>query len=188
MFTHRHLVLLLFLTCLPGAQAVGAESPSEPALREELLELRNEDQALRTAENVNVKDLAAIDEKNTRRLKEIVAQYGWPTKNMVGQDGADAAWLLAQHADHDPSFQLLVLELMEKLISKGEASSSNYAYLFDRTHRPQRFGTQGTCIGPGQWAPREIEDVEKVDEKRASMKIYPAKLAEYIDLVSKICR
>jgi hypothetical protein len=188
MFTCRHSILLLFLAGLGFAHAVVAESPSEPALREELLSLRIEDQTLRTRETVSADDLVAVDEKNTARLKQIIAKYGWPTKTMVGQDGADAAWLLAQHADHDPAFQLLVLGLMEKLIPQGEASLNNYAYLFDRTHRPQRYGTQGACVGPGKWTPREIDDAEAVDGRRASMKMHPAKLNEYIDLISKLCK
>lgn len=36
---------------------------------------------------------------------------------------------------------------MDKLISQGEASPNNYAYLFDRTYRPQRYDTQGACAG-----------------------------------------
>ena len=36
-------------------------------------------------------DAAAIDVKNTRRLQEIVAGHGWPSPDLVGQDGAGAA-------------------------------------------------------------------------------------------------
>ena len=49
--------------------------------------------------------LSAVDAVHTARLKAIVAAHGWPTVAQVGQDGADAAWLLAQHADKDPAFQ-----------------------------------------------------------------------------------
>jgi hypothetical protein len=34
---------------------------------------------------------------HTARLRAIVSQYGWPGRSLVGEDGADAAWLLLQH-------------------------------------------------------------------------------------------
>ena len=184
----QHLILLMLFAASACAHAGNTDSASAPALREELLRLKAEDQALRSRETISLNDLVAVDEKNTARLKEIVAQYGWPTKSMVGDDGALAAWLLAQHADRDPPFQLLVLDLMEKLISSGEVNPANYAYLLDRTHRPQIYGTQGTCASPGKWTPREIESPEFVDDRRASVKINPVKLSEYIELVSKLCK
>ena len=32
---------------------------------------------------------------NTRFLRELVARVGWPGRDLVGEDGADAAWLLS---------------------------------------------------------------------------------------------
>jgi hypothetical protein len=49
--------------------------------------------------------LQAVDAANTARMKRIVAERGWPGRSLVGDDGAQAAWLLVQHADHDPAFQ-----------------------------------------------------------------------------------
>jgi hypothetical protein len=49
--------------------------------------------------------MKAIDEDNTKWLKDIVEKHGWPTNTLVGKDGASAAWLLVQHADADPKFQ-----------------------------------------------------------------------------------
>ena len=94
------------LVWIGWSQTTQSAAPSQPALREELLELRSQDQAVRTAATVSVEKMIEVDERNTARLKEIIARYGWPTKAMVGWDGADAAWLLAQHADRDPAFQL----------------------------------------------------------------------------------
>ena len=65
-----------------------------PGLRDELLRMVEEDQvARRAAIAANFKDTAAnermkaIDMKNTARMKEIVAQVGWPTKTLVGEKG-----------------------------------------------------------------------------------------------------
>jgi hypothetical protein len=179
--------LLIGIT-LSSGQAAETEAISQPALRAELLELRRIDQEVRTSDRIAASEMGEVDSRNTARLKAIIAEYGWPTKSMVGNDGASAAWLLAQHADRDPEFQQSVLVMIEKLLSRGEAKSSDYAYLYDRTHSPQRYGTQGTCVAPGKWEPREIENPETVDDRRASMSIIPAKLADYIERVSTLCK
>ncbi|WP_295517068.1 hypothetical protein [uncultured Stenotrophomonas sp.] len=81
----------------------------------------------------------------------------------VGQDGADAAWLLAQHADKDPAFQRSVAEAMKPLVATGQVKASSYAYLWDRTNEPQHYGTLG------RWEPRAVEMPETLDERRARM-------------------
>jgi DNA-binding IclR family transcriptional regulator len=49
--------------------------------------------------------LEDVDRDNTRWLGELVNRQGWPGRSLVGEDGAAAAWLLAQHADQDPTLQ-----------------------------------------------------------------------------------
>ena len=77
----------------------------------------------------------------------------------------------------------------------GETHPRNYAYLFDRVavsfnnpsqRVPQRYGTQGFCIGPGQWQPFEIEDPIHVDVRRSEVGLEP--LADYIAGFREICR
>jgi hypothetical protein len=36
-----------------------------------------------------------VDRDNTARLREIVAERGWPGRRLAGEAGAHAAWLLA---------------------------------------------------------------------------------------------
>ena len=50
-------------------------------------------------------DMAAVHHKNNARLWEIVRQYGWPGRALVGEDGCEAAWKIAQHAVLDPALQ-----------------------------------------------------------------------------------
>src|SRR3954453_2080197 len=38
-------------------------------------------------------------DRHDLRLAAIIAAVGWPGRSLVGEDGADAAWALAQHAD-----------------------------------------------------------------------------------------
>ncbi len=102
-------------------------------------------------------------------MKEIVAQHGWPTRSLVGKDGAAGAWLLVQHADLDVPFQKLCLAKMEPLVKTGEVEPKNWAYLVDRVavaeKRKQVYGTQFD----GQRRPRPIEDEAHVDERRKSV-------------------
>ena len=185
--THCQIWMLLALF-IGVAQANETAAPSHPGLREELVELKRIDQGARTSDTFSGSEMREMDIRNTARLKDIIAKHGWPTKSMVGEDGASAAWLLAQHADQDPDFQLSVLRLMRELLPSGEAKASEYAYLYDRTHRPQRYGTQGGCVGPGTWLPRDIEKPQSVDEERAAMKIQPPKLAAYLEMMNRQCK
>ena len=71
--------------------------------------------------------VATVDADNLAWLKEVVAEVGWPGQSMVGEDGAHAAWLLAQHADQDPAFQLRCLELLTQAVASGEAAPAALA-------------------------------------------------------------
>lgn len=117
----------LFLS--PGASA---GEPTDPELRGELLRMKEADQAIRdlplTTEGEE-RVLSAVDAVHTAGLKTIVTAHGWPIVALVGQDGADAAWLLAQHADKDPAFQRSVAEAMQPLVATGQVRAFSYVYL-----------------------------------------------------------
>src|SRR5690606_7281333 len=123
-----------------------------------------------------------LDEENTQWLKAQVSQGGWFTVSKYGADADFAAWLLVQHADLDVPFQTEMLLILEPLVAAKETSQSNYAYLYDRvavnSGRPQRYGTQGRCTAAGVWEPREVEQREKLDERRAAVGLGPE--ADYI--------
>ena len=70
-------------------------------LHDELVAMLDRDQAERTGQAETIEG----DEVRTERLKQIIADRGWPIIPMVGEDGEDAAWAIAQHSDFDPQFQ-----------------------------------------------------------------------------------
>ncbi|MFL5339258.1 MAG: DUF6624 domain-containing protein [Gemmataceae bacterium] len=190
-----------------GCGATIAQKPDEKQLNEELrTELRKrvkEDQDARqkfiewlktrgtidpkkAAEEPIAKKLAEIDEANTKWLKEVVEKHGWPGKSLVGTDGAHDAWLLVQHADRDRAFQKKCLELMKPLVTTGEVSKGDFAYLTDRVlvadAKKQLYGTQFHEMN-GKMEPQPIEDEAKVDDRRREMGLTP--LTEYRKLIEE---
>lgn len=125
------------------------------------------------------------DKIHTERMKEIVAEIGWPTISKVGVEGADYAWTLVQHIDRkvDLDFQVRCLQLMKEALS-GEVDITNIAYLEDRVRvnqdRGQLYGTQFNRID-GKYIPKLIEDEANVDARRALIGMGP--LQEQIDMM-----
>lgn len=163
-------------------------------LRIELLRMAKEDQQARTAMSQEWEEsgqadsepldrLAEIDARNTKRMREIVAEYGWPGKSLVAVDGAHAAWLVVQHADADLAFQTQCLELMTQAAEEGDASWGHVAYLTDRVlvaeGKEQLYGTQIRMVG-GEPVPLPIEDKAHVDERRERVGLGP--LEDYLEL------
>jgi hypothetical protein len=132
----------------------------------------------------------SIDEECTASIKELLKIYPWFTISEFGAVTDGNAWLIVQHADLDSAFQKQVLIILKQLYPKGETSRRNYAYLDDRVaiaeKRPQLFGTQGQCVGPGKWEPHPIEDPSNVDKRRAEMEL--GTMAEYIAVFKDICK
>ncbi|MBZ2209985.1 DUF6624 domain-containing protein [Massilia soli] len=178
----RHPLLAAGFLCMIGVSSYAADR-THPELRGELLTMAARDQEVRRAsKRGDFSKWQEVDHANQARLKQIVDQFGWPTYKMVGVDGARAAWLLAQHADSDEAFQRKVLAMMAPLVARQQASGTDYAYLYDRTHYPQRFGTQGNCVSRQEWQPFKIEDIDKVDERRRAVNLPPlAKYAKVFD-------
>ena len=125
---------------------------------------------------------ARVDVANTDRLREIVADVGWPGRALVGDEGADHAWLIAQHADHQLDSQRLFLDALREAVENGDAPARHLAYLTDRVAmnegRPQRFGTQVADVRDGEPVPWPVENLDSIDELRAQMGL-PA-LSEYL--------
>ena len=200
MISLRYIIALCFILLLANiqAQTTKAQSVANPTLRQELLQRVEQDQAIRNElikkgiehpdESVLTR-MKAIDAANTERMRAIVRQYGWPGPELVGQDGTDAAFLLAQHADL--AFQKEMLPLVEKSYKSGQLSGQSYALLLDRVlvgeGKPQVYGTQAKRIA--EWKGKEpvlepIEDEKNVDKRRAEVGLFP--LSEYRELLKKM--
>ncbi len=163
------------------------ENPSEsirfPKIAQELQEMVTVDQDMRKRSLTEDYWDETVDARNTERMKEIIAEIGWPTASKVGPQGVSDAWLLVQHADHDVDFQERCLELMKKAPA-GEIDMIDVAYLTDRIRvnqgKGQLYGTQFTQED-GKHIPRTIEDEANIDARRAEMGMGP--LSEQVQLM-----
>jgi hypothetical protein len=111
--------------------------------------------------------------RNAARLKAIIAEHGWPGRSLVGDDGAHAAWLIAQHAIGDPPFQRMALTLLREALARGEVPPAQPAFLEDRIclfeGRPQTYGTQFEPDDEGLPRPYPVADPEHVNERRRAV-------------------
>jgi hypothetical protein len=154
-------------------------------LRIELLEMKEEDLRVRQElldsgelGGAYVPRMEAVHIKNAARLRGLISAHGWPAEDIAGKDGAEAAWLIAQHAIGEPEFQRHVLRLLQDCAAAGRAPAWHAAYLEDRIAMyegcPQRFGSQWIDDPrDGRLRPWALADPERVNELRASVGLHP---------------
>ena len=150
-------------------------------LRDELLKRVEKEQKLLFELDKHPDDVQLMmrmiegDAQNTMWLDEVIKQHGWPGKSLVGEAGARAVFLLAQHSP-SPLFQKRCMALLEAAVNENEADVKHLAYLTDRVlisdGKPQIYGTQGTGEN-GVIVPFPIEDEEHVDERRQLIGLEP---------------
>ena len=144
--------------------------PADEALRVELVSMADADRR---------STRATTDESHAARLWEILDDYEcWPGRRLVGDDGSDAAWRIAQHALFDPGLQRRCLEMLELAVDAGDAPATQYAFLLDRVcmaeGRNQVYGSQFVSSDDGATVvPFAIENPAGVDERRRRVGLPP---------------
>jgi hypothetical protein len=119
-----------------------------------------------------------VHRKNAARLRELIELYGWPAEDIAGPDGAEAAWLIAQHAVGEPKFQRRALALVSACIADSRLPAWHEAYLEDRIAfqegRPQRYGTQWVQDPTdGNFRPWSLADTDHINELRSQVGLGP---------------
>ena len=115
---------------------------------------------------------------NAARLRQLIEIHGWPAADVAGEDGAEAAWLIVQHAIGEPEFQRRALTLLAARVAEARVPAWHAAYLEDRIalyeERPQRYGTQ-SLDDPrdGRTRPWTLADPDRVDQLRAEVGLEP---------------
>lgn len=159
-----------------------------PKLQAQLLEWMKSDQDVRKSLTVEtmadpvkarhiMQRMHDVDELNYRRIKNVIEEFGFPTRKMVGGDGSGAAFLLVQHQTFHPQFQQFVLDIMAPLAKRGDVDQGQYALLLDRVllegqHKPQRYGTQFK-LADKRLEMEPVEHIEHLDERRAELDMPP---------------
>lgn len=156
------------------------------ALREQLRAMVKEEQDARLA--FDETRIAAADAKNGPEVLHIFGQHGWVTNSLAGKGAAHDFWLLVQH--QTPEIQRRLLPALEQAAKTGNASMSDYAYLYDRVQvglgKPQHWGSQTKCKGRKPvLAP--VDDPAGLDTRRKELFMLP--IGEYlkIDYLAKVC-
>ncbi len=145
-------------------------------LKEALLAMAAEDRRVRSelAADGTLFDgyhprMREVHERNAARLLQILNDHGWPGRSLVGEEAAEAAWLVLQHAVGNPPLQRRGLELL-KAASGGEVPAIQVAMLEDRIRsfegKGQIYGTEFDWDEQGLMSPLPIEDGQNVDERR----------------------
>ena len=116
---------------------------------------------------------AEMNHRHATRLAEIVEEYGWPGRAVAGDDGAGAAWAIAQHADEDNELCKDWLAPLRRAVNAGDAPAMHFAALTDRVllrdKLPQRYGTILEPAG-SSWRPRDpVEDPDALDARRREL-------------------
>ncbi|MBL8959633.1 MAG: hypothetical protein JNJ98_07270 [Gemmatimonadetes bacterium] len=174
----RILAVLVLAACATEERPM--RDPATTALQVELLERGSRDQAIRDSavrpggglDSALAAEMGRIDRDNAAWLKGEIARHGWPSRDKVGERASEAAFLIVQHATHDPAFQASMLDTLTQAWARKEIDGESYALLFDRVQteagRKQRYGTQASFVG-GAIVIDPMEDSTKVDSLRQTV-------------------
>jgi VWFA-related protein len=124
-----------------------------------------------------LKTLRSARETNTTELCSILKQNGWPTRALVGEDGARAMFYLLRNSATS-ELQRDLLPVIIAAVKKGEISKASFATYIDRLRTnaglKQIFGTQATMEN-GLLVLFPITDEEHVDARRKQYELPPLK-------------
>ena len=115
--------------------------------------------------------------RNADLLADIVDEHGWPGMKLVGEDGSEAAWLVAQHAISRPEHQRAFLAALTDAVRREDAPPRYRAYLEARIRfnerRPQLYGAVLDWGPDGDLTAGPVEDPAGLDARRAAVGLPP---------------
>ena len=165
------------------------------ALRDQLLKMGAEDQAVRGFANGKqvsgmtkemIQKLPATDARLTAALQQIVKERSWPTIALVGIDASNAAMLILTHAA-DHAWQRQLLPQLQALADAGKIDGSSLALVVDKelvaAGKLQRYGSQFKFIN-GKMAMYAVEDPSTLNQRRAQALLPPMDV--YKELLAQI--
>ena len=158
------------------------------ALQKRLQSMIDADQKVRLAPKVSFPAMERIDRSHLAEVLRIHAKYGWPRVSIVGREASHNYWLLVQH--QDLAVQQKILPDLERAANAGDASKSDFAYLYDRVQsrlgKPQRWGTQVSCK-QGKPVLDPVEDPPGLDQRRKELSMMPIERYLKEDYLIRTC-
>ena len=118
-----------------------------------------------------------VHRRNAARLREIIAECGWPGQSLVGQQATEAAWMIVQHDIGEPQFLRDMLDIFREEAARGELPAKWAALTEDRIRmyegRPQLYATNMNWNERGELVIGEVEDPERLNQRRAAVGLPP---------------
>jgi len=171
------------------------EAKYNKPLRADLLKIYDDDQIVRRVVMKMAKEfgwdnpkldsikqvMSHLDSVNTIKVVNIINDYGWVAKELVGERGNTAIFLVIQHADLD--IQVKYLPMMRIAVKEGNARPQSLALLEDRVAlgqgKRQIYGSQIKRDSlTNQFYVAPMIDPDNVDQRRAEVGLRT--IAEYV--------
>lgn len=126
------------------------------------------------------RNIKKTDSLNLLLVNEIINEYGWLGKDVVGENSNLALFLVIQHSDLNT--QESYLPLMKIAVKENKIEGSKLALLIDRIEmnngRKQIYGSQIQMNDKGEYFVFPIDDEKNVNIRRAEMGLM--KLEDYV--------
>ncbi|MFA7445326.1 MAG: hypothetical protein WCY89_05215 [Flavobacteriaceae bacterium] len=139
-------------------------------LRHELAKMIEEDQRVRQGKSQYDEEMREVDDYNEARFKEILAEYGYPNRQIIGDNNIDErdadVSIFAYHVKDTDYFKSLFLEY----VRCGKAPVELYATLIDSYDRRRGMFTFGIYQNV---TPEHIDDFENLDQRRINAGLRP---------------
>ena len=190
-----YMIRLVFLSVLILASAHLIAAQSNPALRDELLQMRDRDQAIRdkcangTAEEQGkclIDSADEVDRPNTKRINEILYASGFPLVAQVGSDGVKAFVLLMQHSG-DIELRKKSQSGMKRAFKDKVLSANEYTNFVDRLlvdqGKLQIYGANFTAKD-NKLVMSPVKDPKNLDKRRKAIGLMP--IAEYAKILGEM--
>lgn len=128
-------------------------------------------------------DMRLNDSINLILIKNIIEKHGWLGKTKIGKKANTTYWVVIQHSDTTTMKEYF--PIMKTAVENGEASRIHLAYLEDRIlmfqNKKQIYGTQFQVDKKnGKQTMYQVENKEKLNERRKSVGLYELNLEEII--------
>lgn len=124
-------------------------------------------------------ELKHVDSVNRVKVFSILNEFGWPSRDIIGEENSKTIWLVIQHSSLE--IQEKYLAVVKKAVNDKNLPAKYLAYLEDRiatdNGAQQLYGTQFiTFFKDGRRILLPIKNVDSVDSRRIAVGLPTLKL------------